>query len=749
MSTDRAVLVLLRLDEVVVSIAVVLFVVAIAAVAIGLVARLREPPGELYDLVVPPGATLAAELLFTHLHAVLRRRRERVVTADPRLILVAQGTAAGLGLRARIANRDVMAVRTALDILWPGSRLVRISSARLARAAISLEFRPRVAASPVRATSLPGATAALARAIARAEVGEELSLELTVQPVAPVERTSIAALLASVLSGSGPHADRQRAIAMDRHAAALARSEERFDCRVTIVSRASSRTRAWSLMREFEPSVRALCAGTAVQLGSTPRRASTWLQGSGAALLTPSELAILFPIGALAAAETFSPSSLGAPPGERLLGLRAHAARDVEVRLSIAESRHHLHLLGPTGTGKSTLLLNLASQDIAAGRGCAVLDPKGDLVRELLSRIPRERVSDVVYLGPDEGPFAVAINPLALAPHEDPDLANENVLSIFKRIYHENWGPRTDDVLKACLLTLRAVPEPTLAHIPALLTEPEMRKKFTGGVADTIGLRGFWRWYDGLSEAKRMEATAPLLNKVRDFLLRPRLRRLLCQPHSTIDVRALIDDGGILLADLGTGRWGENASALAGSFLVARIWQAALARQAVDERRRPDFQLYIDEFQSFLGIGGPFADALAQARGLRLSLTIANQHLAQLPHEVQEAVRANAGSRVVFRCAASDASALAREFAPLDAATLSALPRFQAAVRLASSSASFMLRTLPPARPPADAPSVGEVLRASGKRFGRPISDVDDTLRSTFERHDEAGEEPSSERTEG
>src|SRR5439155_20724683 len=133
---------------------------------------------------------------------------------------------------------------------------------------------------------------------------------------------------------------------------------------------------------------------------------------SGAGLLTPSELAVLFPIASLAAADAaFLPD---ARPGERLLGLRAHATNAVDVRLSITESRHHLHLLGPTGTGKSTLLLNLAAQDIAAGRGCAVLDPKGDLVRELLARIPRERLGDLVYLGPDEGPRAVAINPLAL-----------------------------------------------------------------------------------------------------------------------------------------------------------------------------------------------------------------------------------------------------------------------------------------------------------------------------------------------
>jgi len=751
MSTDRAALLVSRLAETVASVAAVVLFAALALIALALVARLREHPGVLYDLVVPQGQAPTAELLFVHLHAVLRSRREDLVAAQPRLVVIAHGSAGRLRLRLRLAERDQALVGAALDALWPGAQLVRVPVAARPRTAASLEWLPKAVAQPLRATSLPGAPAALARVLARAASGEELSLEIALKPEARERRALISGLLPWALFRVDTRSARRGRGATER-AVMSPRPEEPFACSVAIVARAQSRARAWSLVNELEPSLRALCAGTSVRFGSVRRGAGVHgafarFRQFGGGVLTPSELAILFPIAPLAAAEVSTAFSPVARPGGRLLGLRTHAANAVEVRLSLAESRQHLHLLGPTGTGKSTLLLNLAAQDIAAGRGCAVLDPKGDLVRDLLARIPRERLGDVVYLGPDEGPRAVGINPLALTANEDPDLAAENVLSIFKRIYRENWGPRTDDVLKSCLLTLLAAPEPTLAHIPALLTDPMARRPFTARVRDDIGLSGFWSWYDGVSEAKRLEVSAPLLNKVRDFLLRPRLRRMLCQPRSTVDVHALIDDGGILLADLGTGRWGESASALAGSFLVARIWQAALARQAISEERRPDFQLYIDEFQTFLGIPAPFADALAQARGLHLSLTLANQHLAQLPHELKEAVRANAASRVVFRCAPSDAIALEREFAPLDAAMLIALPRFHAALRLVSAAGIFTVRTLPSSQPPLDAPGVGEVLRASGERYGRPVSEVDAALRGAFARREEAGQEPSSEPT--
>jgi hypothetical protein len=399
------------------------------------------------------------------------------------------------------------------------------------------------------------------------------------------------------------------------------------------------------------------------------------------------------------------------------------------VGLSLGDSRLHLHLLGATGTGKTTVLLNLAAQDIAAGRGLAVLDPKGDLIAALLERIPAQRVGDVVLISPDESDTSIGINPLELWPGSDRDLVAENALTIFKRIYERYWGPRTDDVLKAALLTLLMQPDATLADVHALLTDRVRRAAFVKAVDDPLGLGAFWQWFDALSEHQRLEATGPLLNKLRDFLVRPRLRRLLCQRRSRVDVRSVVDEGRILLADLTVGRWGESAAALIGSFLVARIWQAILARSAVRESERRPFYLYLDEFQHFLGIAGPFADALAQARGLGLALTIANQHLAQLTPELRDAVAANARSRMVFQCSADDAAYLARELAPLTPSQLLGLGRFEAAARLAvegRTSAGFTLRTRPPS--PLAGVSATAVRSASAQRFGRAIADVDAEL---------------------
>ena len=741
MSIDQFARVMLGVSEAAIVLAGAALVIALTLIALVCMPLARKPRVVLYDVAVPHGSAPAAELLFAQLHAVLRAHASAILRPRPPLALIAQGSAAGLKLRVVVEPRAARRVQAAFDSVWPGARLVSDAAGRTGPT-VALEWRP-LYVPPVRTSTLPGAATAMTRALTRTEVGEELSLDLSLLP-GPVGAPSP---LRDLLRRP-EHTERARRRSADEAGATSSRQDVAFACRLAIGARAKSEARARALLGELEPSVRVLCVGSGIRLGAGRRRKSlevrSWL-AFDKACLTPSEVAVLFPLALIAAAAA-SRSAQTETEGERLLGLRTQTTTKREVRFSLAESRHHLHLLGPTGTGKSTLLLNLAAQDIAAGRGCAVLDPKGDLVRDLLVRIPRSRIGDVVYLGPNEGARAVGINPLALALDEDPNLAAENLLSIFKRIYEDNWGPRTDDVLKSCLLTLVVVPGSTLAHIPALLSDPALRRRLTAQVDDAIGLGGFWRWYDRLSEAKRLEATAPLLNKLRDFLVRPRLRHLLCQPRSSVDLRVLMDRGGILLGDLGTGRWGESASALAGSFLVARLWQAALSRQSLSEERRRDFLLYIDEFQSFLGIGGPFADALAQARGLRLSLTIANQHLGQLPHEIREAVAANARSRILFRCAAQEAAALAPEFAPLEPTALAALRPFEAAVRLRSTTSAFAIRTLPAAARPADAADAAEVLAASAARFGREVASIDTALRRVLGT-DEGPEEPSQERS--
>jgi hypothetical protein len=429
------------------------------------------------------------------------------------------------------------------------------------------------------------------------------------------------------------------------------------------------------------------------------------------------------------------PPPPGAEDGVRALGLSTWSNSAKPVALSIPDSRCHLHLLGSTGTGKTTAMLNLAAQDIAAGRGVGVLDPKGDLVRGLLGRIPPERISDVVLISPDDTRRSIGINPLELWPGDDRYLVADNVLAIFRRVYERFWGPRTDDVLKCALLTLLQRPDSTLAQIPVLLSDQAFRVRALEGLQDPTGLEPFWQEYDRLTSSQRAEMVGPVLNKLRDFLVRPRLRRILCQARSTVDLREVLDSGKIVLADLSVGRWGDMTASLVGSFLVARIWQAVLARSAREEASRPDFFLFVDEFQHFLGSASSFSSVLAEARSLRLSLTIANQHLGQLTRDLREGIASNARSRLVFQCGQDDAAYLAHEMAPLDAAALMSLGRFEAAARLSiagHTSEPFTVRTLP-AIGEASATRAAESTVASAERHARPVELIDQELRVAVE----------------
>src|SRR5437667_1653051 len=232
---------------------------------------------------------------------------------------------------------------------------------------------------------------------------------------------------------------------------------------------------------------------------------------SGTIVLTAPELATLWhlPREPLPRVERVLAPKLAAPVTSfqegRVIGSSSWGDVASEIGLSIPDSRHPLHLLGATGTGKTTVLLNLATQDIAADRGLAVLDPKGDLVRALLERIPAERADDVILIAPGDARRTVGLNPLELLPSDDPDLVVENTLTIFKRIYERSWGMRTDDILKATLLTLLRRPDPTLAHIPLLLTDPLFRLRTIRELRDPLGLDSFWVWFNRLSEHQRNE----------------------------------------------------------------------------------------------------------------------------------------------------------------------------------------------------------------------------------------------------
>ena len=383
------------------------------------------------------------------------------------------------------------------------------------------------------------------------------------------------------------------------------------------------------------------------------------------------------------------------------------------VGLHVADARHHLHVLGATGAGKSTLLVQLILADIAAHRGVLVIDPKGDLITDIRDRLPRQLAPRVVVLDPDDPRPPPSLNPLA-APHpasaagaggggHGGDLAVENLVSIFRRVFAAYWGPRTDDLFRSACLTLRAQPHLTsLADLPALLTDPAARARAQRAVTDPL-LRGFWAWYDGMSEPAQAQVIAPLMNKLRAVLLRPFARATLTGPR-TLHLPHILD-GGVGLIRIPKGRLGDDTTRLIGSLILADAWTATTARARQPQDRRRDAAIVIDECQNFLNLPYGVDEMLAEARGFRVSFTLAHQHLAQLPRELRDAVSTNARNKIYFTVGPDDATALARHTHPtLNAHDLAHLPAFHAAARLVVHGAdtpAFTLTTrpLPPPRP--------------------------------------------------
>ncbi|MFF7343591.1 MULTISPECIES: type IV secretion system DNA-binding domain-containing protein [Streptomyces] len=361
----------------------------------------------------------------------------------------------------------------------------------------------------------------------------------------------------------------------------------------------------------------------------------------------------------------------------RPIGL-ADSGHQRPVGLRVPDARHHLHVLGATGSGKSELMARMVLADTEAGRGAVVIDPKGDLVTDLLQRLPVELGEKVVLFDADSKTRPPVLNPLEGA---DGPRTVDNLVSIFSRVYAASWGPRTDDILRASLLTLRAQPgTPILTDLPKLLSNPAFRQRATDQLDDEI-LKGFWTWYQALSDPARAQVTAPLMNKLRGFLLRPFVRHALAGGPSTFDMNGTLN-GGICLVRIAQDALGTETAHLVGSIVVARAWQAATARARIPQSQRHDASLYIDEAHNFLNLPYSLGDMLAEARAYRLSMTLAHQYLRQLPKELEEGISTNARTKIIFNASPEDARHLAQHTEPrLTAHDLSNLDVFHAAVR--------------------------------------------------------------------
>ncbi|MCM3920625.1 type IV secretion system DNA-binding domain-containing protein [Frankia sp. AiPs1] len=458
-------------------------------------------------------------------------------------------------------------------------------------------------------------------------------------------------------------------------------------------------------------------------------------------VLNASELAALiaFPLGdvmlpglRLGGTRQLAPSS-DIPMGPRIVARSTFPGAERPLGLSVTDSLRHLHLVGPTGTGKSTLLLNLITQDMNAGRGVVVLDPKGDLIADILDRVPENRRDQVVILDPADEERPVGLNLLS-GSHRAPELAADQIVGIFHQLYKAFWGPRTQDILHAALLTLAAEPGMTLTEVPLILTNANFRRRLVAKVDDPVALGPFWASYEAWSDAERAQAIGPVMNKLRAFLMRRRVRNVLGQASPRLDLGEALAHRRIVLVPLTKGVLGEEAAALVGSLVVARVWQAVQARSTIPADRRPTTFMYIDEFQDYLNLPMGVADVLAQARGLGMGLTLAHQHLGQLPNDLREAILANARSRVIFQAASADAGRLAKELSPhLGASDLQGLGAYEVVVSLSAGA-----RVAPPATgmtmPPSTASGQAAAVRAASReRWGRDRDEVEAAIRARHE----------------
>lgn len=340
-------------------------------------------------------------------------------------------------------------------------------------------------------------------------------------------------------------------------------------------------------------------------------------------------------------------------------------ARARHVRFGIRQRDRfaHIHVIGKTGTGKSTLLETLFMQDLDAGRGCALIDPHGDLAARLAARIPPGRRSALVYLDFTDPEQPFGYNPLARVAPECRSLVASGIMELFEKLWPNAWGQRMEHILRNTLLVLLDLPEATFADVLRLYADRAFRYRAVANAANEQ-VRVFWRTeYPKYTYRYQAEAIAPIQNKVGAFLADPRLYRFFVAPRSPLRFRQVMDEGRILIVNLAKGEIGSDSARLAGGLIVTALALAAFSRASVPETLRRPFYLHIDEFQDFTTLS--VVNMTAELRKYGIALTLAHQYLHQLEPEVRHAVLGNAGTLIAFRTGAEDASYLAREFAPV------------------------------------------------------------------------------------
>lgn len=409
-------------------------------------------------------------------------------------------------------------------------------------------------------------------------------------------------------------------------------------------------------------------------------------------------------------------------------------ARNRRLRFGIKKKdrSRHLYAIGKTGMGKSTLLENLAIQDIQNGDGICFIDPHGKSADFLLDYVPEHRIKDVVYFAPFDMEYPISFNVMEDVGPEQRYLVASGMMSAFKKIWVDAWSARMEYILGNIMLALLEYPGSTLVGVNRMLTDKDFRKEVVSHISDP-SVKSFWvNEYANYTEKFAAEAAPAIQNKVGQFVANPLIRNIIGQPKSSFDIREIMDKKKILIINLSKGRVGEANANLLGSMLITKIYLGAMSRADLNLEQleaAPNFYLYVDEFQSFANES--FADILSEARKYKLNLHIAHQYIEQMTEEVRAAVFGNVGTMCVFRVGAYDAEVLEKEFAPqFTAEDIVNLQKYQMYLKLmidGVTSPPFSAAGMTPI-PKQEKSFIKEILQSSRELYARPRAQVEQEL---------------------
>ena len=419
---------------------------------------------------------------------------------------------------------------------------------------------------------------------------------------------------------------------------------------------------------------------------------------------------------------------------ERITYFAQTDARNKKVTFGIkAKDRtKHVYIIGKTGMGKSTVLENMAVQDIKNGEGMAFIDPHGKTAELLLEYVPEHRMKDVVYFAPFDVDHPISFNVLESVDPDKRHLVVSGLMSTFKKIWQDAWSARMEYILTNTLLALLEYPDATLLGVNRMLSDKAFRNQVVACVTDP-SVKSFWtQEFANYTERMALEAVPAIQNKIGQFTANALIRNMIGQPKSSFDIRQMMDQGKLLIINLSKGRIGESNANLLGGMLITKIYLAALSRADVPDRvlkTLPNFYLFVDEFQSFANES--FADILSEARKYKLNLTIAHQYIEQMEEEVRAAVFGNVGTMIIFRVGAYDAEVLEKEFAPqFTAEDIVNLGIYQIYLKLmidGISSSPFSATTIPPIAKPEHS-SMQNVIEMSRQQFAHTRAEVEKNI---------------------